>query len=95
MLHRILAAALLAGLAFAPGCRSSAPQEPVTVTTTITRKGPTTAAAIPLSAPKAGEITVEQLELMLPRHPIVVGFDVDDTLIFSAPGEAVIADSER
>jgi acid phosphatase (class B) len=41
--------------------------------------------AIPLSAPTADEITVEQLALLLPRHPVVVGFDVDDTLIFSAP----------
>src|SRR6266566_7300444 len=46
---------------------------------------PTTAAVIPLAPPKADEITVEQLALLLPRHPIVVGFDVDDTLIFSAP----------
>src|SRR4051812_11908702 len=85
MLHRLLAAVLLATLAFAPGCRSSAPQEPVQVTKTTVRRGPTTAAVIPLSPAKAGEITVEQLELMLPRHPIVVGFDVDDTLIFSTP----------
>src|SRR5438105_2699902 len=46
---------------------------------------PTTAAVIPLSAPKADEISVDQLALLLPRHPVVVGFDVDDTLIFSAP----------
>jgi acid phosphatase (class B) len=46
---------------------------------------PTTAAVIPLSPSKAEEISVEQLALLLPRHPIVVGFDVDDTLIFSAP----------
>src|SRR5436190_2069151 len=46
---------------------------------------PTTAAVIPLSSAKAEEISFDQLALMLPRHPIVVGFDVDDTLIFSAP----------
>ena len=46
---------------------------------------PTTAAVIPLSAPVAEEISIEQLKLLLPRHPITVGFDVDDTLIFSAP----------
>jgi len=46
---------------------------------------PTTAAVIPLSAPVAEEISVEQLKLLLPHHPITVGFDVDDTLIFSAP----------
>jgi acid phosphatase (class B) len=28
---------------------------------------------------------VRQLKRLLPAHPIVVGFDVDDTLIFSAP----------
>jgi len=77
MLYRNLVALLLAVLAFAPGCRSSAPQEPITVTKTVVRKVPTTAAVIPLSAPTAGEITVEQLALLLPRHPIVVGFDVD------------------
>src|SRR6476661_4006376 len=46
---------------------------------------PTAAAVIPLSAPVADEVTVEQLALMLPRHRVTVGFDVDDTLIFSAP----------
>jgi acid phosphatase (class B) len=46
---------------------------------------PTTAAVIPLTAPSAEEISLEQLKLLLPRHPITVGFDVDDTLIFSAP----------
>jgi acid phosphatase (class B) len=85
MLHRNLVALMLAVVAFAPGCKSSAPQEPITVTRTVVRKAPTTAAVIPLSPPTAGEITVEQLALLLPRHPIVVGFDVDDTLIFSAP----------
>jgi acid phosphatase (class B) len=85
MLHRNLVALLLAALAFAPGCKSSAPREPVTVTTTTIRKVPTTAAVIPLSPATAGEITIDQLALLLPRHPIVVGFDVDDTLIFSAP----------
>jgi len=38
-----------------------------------------------LTAPTADEITVAQLALLLPKHPIVVGFDVDDTLVFSAP----------
>jgi acid phosphatase (class B) len=85
MLHRNLVALLLAVAAFAPGCKSSAPQEPITVTKTVVRKAPTTAAVIPLSPPMAGDITVEQLALLLPRHPIVVGFDVDDTLVFSAP----------
>lgn len=46
---------------------------------------PTTAISIPLAHAKAREISVEQLELVLPRHPVVAGFDVDDTLIFSAP----------
>lgn len=45
----------------------------------------TAAPAIAPSPPKTEEITVEQLARMLPRHPVVVGFDVDDTLIFSAP----------
>ena len=49
------------------------------------RAYPTTAAVIPLLPATAEEISVEQLALMLPRRPIVVGFDVDDTLIFSAP----------
>lgn len=43
------------------------------------------APAIAPSPAKAGEVSVEQLSRMLPRHPIVVGFDVDDTLVFSAP----------
>ena len=46
---------------------------------------PTAPAVIPLSAPRADEISVDQLALLLPRHKITVGFDVDDTLIFSAP----------
>jgi acid phosphatase (class B) len=46
---------------------------------------PTTAAVIRLSPAVAGEITVDQLALLLPRHPVVVGFDVDDTLLFTAP----------
>jgi len=71
--------ALLALILIVPACRSS------TQTSTPARRAPTTAAVIPLTAPKAAEITVEQLELLLPRRPIVVGFDVDDTLIFSAP----------
>ena len=35
--------------------------------------------------PTAAEITFEQLKRMLPPPPTVVGFDVDDTLIFSEP----------
>ena len=70
---------LLTSLALVPACRSSVQEGQ------HARRGPTTAAVIPLTAPKAAEITVEQLELLLPRRPIVVGFDVDDTLIFSAP----------
>jgi acid phosphatase (class B) len=46
---------------------------------------PTTPAVIPLTPPIAREISLEQLKRMLPSHPIIVGFDVDDTLIFSAP----------
>lgn len=42
-------------------------------------------AEISLSQPVAGEITIEQLARVLPAHPVRVGFDVDDTLIFSAP----------
>jgi acid phosphatase (class B) len=45
----------------------------------------TTAANIPLAPAKVDEIAVDQLAMMLPRRPIVVGFDVDDTLVFSAP----------
>ena len=68
----------LAFLLAVAGCRSTAvPPRHVC---------PTTAPAIALrSAPAAEEISVEQLALLLPRRPIVVGFDVDDTLIFSAP----------
>jgi len=40
---------------------------------------------IPLTRPVAKEVSIEQLKRLLPAHPIVVGFDVDDTLIFSAP----------
>jgi acid phosphatase (class B) len=70
---------LLAVISLLPACRSS------THSSAPAHRSPTTAAVIPLAPPKAAEITVEQLELLLPRHPIVVGFDVDDTLIFSAP----------
>jgi acid phosphatase (class B) len=42
-------------------------------------------AKIPLTKPVAKEVSVEQLKRLLPTPPIVVGFDVDDTLIFSAP----------
>jgi acid phosphatase (class B) len=42
-------------------------------------------ATIPLSRPVAKEISIEQLKRLLPARPLVVGFDVDDTLIFSAP----------
>jgi acid phosphatase (class B) len=69
---------LVTSVALVPACRSSAQSAQA-------HRGPTTAAVIPLATPKAAEITVEPLELLLPRRPIVVGFDVDDTLIFSAP----------
>lgn len=46
---------------------------------------PNTAATIGLSPPKVDEISVEQLALVLPKTKLVVGFDVDDTLVFSAP----------
>jgi acid phosphatase (class B) len=49
------------------------------------RPYPTTPAVIPLAPATAEEISVEQLALVFPRRPIVVGFDVDDTLIFSTP----------
>jgi acid phosphatase (class B) len=42
-------------------------------------------ATIPLTRPVAKEVSIEQLKRLLPTHPIVVGFDVDDTLVFSAP----------
>jgi acid phosphatase class B len=42
-------------------------------------------ATIPLARPVANEVSIEQLKRLLPAHPIVVGFDVDDTLVFSAP----------
>ena len=53
----------------------------------------TSAPALPLSPAKAEEISVEQLARMLPKHPIVVGFDVDDTLTFSAPAFNVLQPS--
>lgn len=46
---------------------------------------PATARSISFTSPTAEEITVDQLALLLPKHPVVVGFDVDDTLVFSAP----------
>ena len=46
---------------------------------------PQVAQPVQLSKPVAEEISFDQLVLMLPKHPIRVGFDVDDTLIFSAP----------
>src|SRR5262245_23241406 len=46
---------------------------------------PEVANAVPLTKAVAEEISFEQLTLMLPKHRIRVGFDVDDTLIFSAP----------
>jgi acid phosphatase (class B) len=68
---------LLLGVA---GCRST------TAAPSTRRACPTSAPAIALrAAPAAEEISVEQLVLLLPRRPIVVGFDVDDTLVFSAP----------
>jgi acid phosphatase class B len=42
-------------------------------------------ATLPLTRPVAREVSIEQLKRLLPARPIVVGFDVDDTLIFSAP----------
>lgn len=63
-------------------CRTA---EPVALSVRPSSTAPTTSPVIALAPPKAGEITVEQLALMLPRHPVTVGFDVDDTLIFSAP----------
>jgi acid phosphatase (class B) len=42
-------------------------------------------ARIPFTKPVANEVSIEQLKRLLPAHPIVVGFDVDDTLVFSAP----------
>lgn len=60
------------------GCQNTAQVGPLT-----TQRSPTTKLA--LSTPKAGEIIFEQLEALLPRRPIVVGFDVDDTLISSTP----------
>ena len=79
MRQRPLVIILLACLTLVPACGSS------TRATEQGRRAPTTAAVIPLAPPAAAEITVEQLALLLPRRPIVVGFDLDDTLIFSAP----------
>jgi acid phosphatase (class B) len=42
-------------------------------------------ATISLTRPVAKEVSIDQLKRLLPAHPIVVGFDVDDTLVFSAP----------
>ena len=50
-----------------------------------TAVSPRTAVATRFSEPVAAEITLEQLKRMLPPPPIVVGFDVDDTLLFTAP----------
>lgn len=44
-----------------------------------------TSTALRFSEPVAAEVTFEQLKRMLPPPPIVVGFDVDDTLVFSEP----------
>lgn len=77
MKHRF-AALLLAFASVVAGCRS----QPASVSA---RPAPTTAAVIPLTAPIAEEISLDQLKLLLPRHPVVVGFDVDDTLLFTAP----------
>lgn len=35
--------------------------------------------------PVAAEVTLEQLKRLLPPPPITVGFDVDDTLVYSQP----------
>ena len=67
------------------GCRSTATAPAAAA---AARRGhATTSPAIALRATPAAadEISVEQLALLLPRRPIVVGFDVDDTLVFSAP----------
>lgn len=61
------------------GCRS----EPAT--TLPTTAAVTTAPALELRPATAAEITVDQLALLLPKHPVVVGFDVDDTLLYTAP----------
>jgi acid phosphatase (class B) len=76
-----LLALLLALAPLLPACQQTA-APPAALSS---RPAPPTAAVIPLSSPKADEITFEQLAQLLPRRPIVVGFDVDDTLIFSAP----------
>lgn len=46
---------------------------------------PAVAHDLPLAPPVAEPISLEQLARLLPHHPVTVGFDVDDTLIFSAP----------
>jgi len=52
---------------------------------TVTRHSSLTAAKIPLTRPVAKEVSIEQLKRLLPAHPVTVGFDVDDTLVFTAP----------
>ena len=84
LLALVLALALVTGSCRAPS-DDAARRSPPTAVTTAPPVARITA-VIPLSAAKADEITFEQLVLLLPRRPIVVGFDVDDTLIFSAPG---------
>lgn len=79
MKHRF-ASSLLIFIAAVAGCRTQNPSVPL-----VPMPGPTTAAVIPFSAPVAEEISLEQLKLLLPKRPIVVGFDVDDTLLFTAP----------
>lgn len=80
-LHRLLVVALVACGTPAAG---PAPA-PVVAKAAAPRVCPTAATPIPLHEPAAAPITVEQLALVFPKRKIVVGFDVDDTLIYSAP----------
>lgn len=77
-------------IAVTPTCADSATAPTsASVASTATTAAPVCsidkAPAIPLAPPKVGEITLDQLARTLPKRRIVVGFDVDDTLVFSAP----------
>src|SRR4051794_30665273 len=68
-------------LLFVLSCQNNAPLE----APQQSHRCPTTAPVITLSAPKAEEVSFEQLMRLLPKRPVVVGFDVDETLIDSTP----------
>lgn len=75
-------------LVFLGACAETTPAPPAPVVAKSSAPAPacpTAATPIPLHEPTAAPITLEQLALVFPKRKIVVGFDVDDTLLFSAP----------